>query len=115
MGALLLAVAKSIYYLKNQNIVRLLSQGTGRILDRLKIRALRYPAVHTEPAKPCENLDASPYKVPSEQNENIEQFRVNEMYGQIFHTWVRLGNKWVLKLISSLVSFLLLSPELLIN
>ena len=49
MGALLLAVAKSIYYLKNQNIVRLLSQGTGRILDRLKIRALRYPAVHTEP------------------------------------------------------------------
>ena len=89
MGALLLAVAKSIYYLKNQNIVRLLSQdsqGTGRILDRLKIRALRYPAVHTEPAKPCENLDASPYKVPYEQNENIEQFRVNEVYGQIFHT-----------------------------
>ena len=86
MGALLLAVAKSIYYLKNQNIVRLLSQGTGRILDRLKIRALRYPAVHTEPPSPYENLDASPFKVPCEQNENIEQFRVNEVYGQIFHT-----------------------------
>ena len=49
MGASFLALVKSIYYLKNQNIVRLRSQGTGRNLDRLKIRALRYPAVHTEP------------------------------------------------------------------
>ena len=49
MGASFLALVKSIYYLKNQNIVRLRSQGTGRILDRLKIHALRYPAVQTEP------------------------------------------------------------------
>ena len=43
MGASFLALAKSIYYLKNQNIVRLRSQGTGRNLDRLKIRALGIP------------------------------------------------------------------------
>ena len=32
---------------------------------------------------PCENLDAEPFKVPCEQNENIERLRVNELSGQV--------------------------------
>ena len=54
------------------NYLRLCPHDSGRIFDRLKIRAFRC-SVHKELPQPYKNLDAQPFKVPCEQRENIER------------------------------------------
>ena len=43
-------------------------------------------SVPTEPPKPYKHLDAQPFKVPCEQSENVEQSRVDKVFGQIFRS-----------------------------